>query len=155
MILSVGDDVGWVEMADTVRVEESVAPKASERHIYALMAYSGHSGAASTFVGAIGLERSDGVWGDHVVLTPSIMDGDDGGWQNRLEDVKAMGSLSPEIIAHWQERANAIVWDIIEIPPAEYASASSLEEACDALVEDVLMNPDPDPMFLNWAASVA
>jgi hypothetical protein len=142
-------------MTEAIQTEGSVALEAPERHIYALMAYSANSGAASTFVGAIGLEKSDDAWKDHVVLAPSIADGADGGWWARIEDAKAAEGIDPEVIAYWQERGNAIVWDIIEIPPTEYASASSLEEACDALVEDVLMNPDPDPMFLTWATGAA
>ncbi len=123
-----------------------------ERHIYALLAFSWRSGAATTCVGFLALEKTAEGWSDQVVLVPELMGESDGGWPEQIELARAGRGLVPETVAFWEETTNGVVWEIAEIPASEYESIPTLDEALDVLREDMLSNPDPDPDFLDWLA---
>lgn len=124
---------------------------AKEFRIYALLGYSARSGAATTCVGFLGLEETRGA--ERVALIPSIPEDGDGGWAERIERAREARGITPETVTFWEEASNGIVWGIAELPPDEFASDVSLDAALDRLVDEVLMNPDPDPSFLDWLES--
>ena len=86
------------------------------------------------------------------VSIDSRRDGD-GGWAERIERAREARGITPETVTFWEEASNGIVWGIAELPPDEFASDVSLDAALDRLVDEVLMNPDPDPSFLDWLES--
>ena len=132
-------------------VELNEAPQ--ERHVFALMAMASRSGAATSCVGAVGLELCDGTWSERAAVIRALVGEGDGGWQERLDRAREASGITLDVIAFWEETANGILWDIHEVPPHEYASAGSLDAALDVVLEDVLVNPDPDPDFIDWVSA--
>lgn len=126
-----------------------------ERRVYALLAYAPRSEAATTCVGLLGLEQNQGEWSSEVAFLPDVTSENNGGWPERIDLAREAKGMSPETITFWEETANGVVWGIAEVPSADFASAPTLSAALDAVSEEIVSNPDPDPDFIDWLGSRA
>ena len=123
-----------------------------ERRVYALLALSARSGAATTCVGLLGLEDTGDEWVSEISYLPTSEGETDGGWPERIELALGARGLDPRTVAFWDETANGVLWGVTEIPESEVVSFESLSAALDALIEEIASNPDPDPGLIDWLA---
>jgi hypothetical protein len=123
------------------------------RQFWALLAYSPLSGAATTCVGVIGVDRSADPTDIVVEEFAALMHTAGGGWAERLATTTGRGELSPETIAMWQDTANGITWDIAEMDDDN--PGGTLRQALDVLSDEILTHPDVDQRLLSRATTVA
>ena len=97
-----------------------------ERRVYALLALSARSGAATTCVGLLGLEDTGDEWVSEISYLPTSEGETDGGWPERIELARGARGLDPRTVAFWDETANGVLWGVTEIPESELASFESL-----------------------------
>jgi len=109
-----------------------------ERHIYALMSYDDEVGAAMTCVGVFGVERSDDTWSNHVEWIEGLLALSDGGWPERLSSVGLERPLTLDDMSDLAELGNGITWDLWEIDAEDYAKATSLSDAIEVILNEVL-----------------
>lgn len=118
--------------------------ESTERKGIALMAYDPAAGAAVACVGVVAFERDGEAWRFHSSVLRHLGPGGDGGWGERLAAAETRGGLSIELIDHWRESANGLVWDVRGLEPDEL-EGDTLEQAADSFLDDVVSNPDEDP----------
>lgn len=123
----------------------TTAPGGPPRQFFALLAYSPRSGAATTCVGIVALER-DGT--SQVLTMPALAADGDGGWAQRLTQAADTGGVNAATLVRWQEAGNGITWDVAELDGAD-DPGGTLAQALDVLSDEILANPDIDGRLLD------
>ena len=109
-----------------------------ERHIYTLMSHDAEVGVAMTCVGVLGIECSEGSWSNSLEWIEGLLDLSDGGWPERLGIIGAERPLTLEDIDEMATMANGITWDLWEIDAEDFSGATSLNDAVELILTEVL-----------------
>jgi hypothetical protein len=132
-----------------------MSDETNDRQVYGLLAYSAKTGAATTCVGVLGVDPGNGVDAEMVVqFVPGLMENEDGGWPERVAAAQTtVGQIPPGAIDAWLEQANGVVWDIEPAGAADQGSTLLLADMVDRIVDELLVNPDPDPRVIDGVRS--
>ena len=109
-----------------------------ERHVYTLMSLNSEFGVAMTCVGILGIEKNAGQWSQSIEWIEGFLNASDGGWPDRLGPTMANRSLDVSDMEELMETSNGVMWDLWEIDPLDYESATSLSDAVEIVMYEVL-----------------